>query len=91
MNKENTYVDNCKNDLADSKDTRTFADGAQFIGELKCGIPNGKGTFSYANGDKYIGRFKDDKRINGTTYDKYGNIIVKYQNGIKRTPMIAFE
>ena len=69
----------------------TYYDGRNYVGEFRRGMFNGQGTYTWPNGDKFIGRFKDDRRINGTTYDKYGNIVVKYLNGVKRTPMIAFE
>ena len=39
-------------------------------------------TFSsFPDGKKYVGEYKDDKRWNGTQYDKDGNITKKYVNG----------
>ena len=41
-------------------------------------------TFSsFPDGKKYVGEYKDDKRWNGTQYDKNGNIDYKYVNGNK--------
>ena len=39
-------------------------------------------TFSsFPDGKKYVGEYKDDKRWNGTEYDKDGNIIYRWVNG----------
>ena len=62
----------------------TFPNGANYKGELKDGIPNGQGTSTFPDGGKYVGGFKDGKRWNGTMYDKEGNIIGKWVNGVKQ-------
>jgi len=62
----------------------TFPNGAKYKGELKDGIPNGQGTSIFPDGGKYVGEFKDGKRWNGTMYDKEGNIIGKWVNGVKK-------
>jgi hypothetical protein len=54
----------------------TYADGDEYIGEVRDGLPHGEGTYMYANGDKYVGQFNDDKRHGQGTYswasgDKY--------------------
>jgi hypothetical protein len=48
---------------------------------LKDGQKNGRGTTTWADGYQYVGYFKDDEPWNGTTYDKNGNIYLKYVNG----------
>ena len=62
----------------------TFPNGAKYKGELKDRIPNGQGTSTFRDGGKYVGEFKDGKRWNGTIYDKEGNIIGKWWNGVKK-------
>jgi len=62
----------------------TYPNGAKYKGELKEGIPNGQGTSTLFDGRKYVGEFKDGKRWNGTMYDKEGNIIGKWWNGVKQ-------
>ena len=53
----------------------------KYEGQVENGIPNGQGTFTSSDGSKYVGEFKDDELWNGTTYDKNGNIYLKYVNG----------
>ena len=52
-----------------------------YKGEVENGEPKGKGIETFPNGEKYVGEFKDDEPWNGTTYDKNGNIFLKYVNG----------
>ncbi len=40
----------------------TFADGGNYEGECKGGLPNGQGTYTYSDGNKYVGEFKDGYR-----------------------------
>ena len=42
---------------------------------------HGQGTHTYPDGSKYEGEYKDDWELNGTQYDKNGNIKYKYVNG----------
>ena len=62
----------------------TFPNGAKYRGELKDGLLNGQGISTLFDGRKYVGEFKDGKRWNGTIYDKEGNIIGKWWNGVKQ-------
>ena len=56
------------------------SDGATFVGISKNGKRH-EGIFTYNDGDKYIGNYKDNKRWNGTRYDKEGNIIEIFVTG----------
>ena len=58
-----------------------FPNGNKYIGDWKDGKWNGQGTFTTSNGSKYEGEYKDDWELNGTQYDKNGNIKYKYVNG----------
>ena len=46
--------------LAHGIGTRTFGDGAEYVGPWQDGKKHGEGLFTYANGDKYVGHFEDD-------------------------------
>ena len=56
----------------------------EYVGEYKDGKKHGQGTYTWSDGEKYVGEFKDGKRWNGTMYDKEGNIIGKWWNGVKK-------
>ena len=59
----------------------TLPDGTKYIVEWKDGGPNGKGTETTIDGSKFVGKFKDDRFLKGTFYDKEGNIKSKILNG----------
>ncbi len=42
----------------------------------------GQGTFTYPDGRKGVGEFRNDRPWNITDYDKHGNILGKYVNGV---------
>jgi len=75
------YIGVVKDGKRHGQGTGTLPDGEKYDGEFKDGGKNGQGTFTYYDGDKYVGEFKDDEPWNGTTYDKNGNIYLKYVNG----------
>jgi len=58
----------------------------KYQGQVKDGKPNGLGVMNYPNGWKYVGSFKDGKLLNGTGYDKDGNILGKIVNGEQQYP-----
>ena len=51
------------------------------IGEWKDDKFHGQGTYTYDNGDVFEGEYKDGVQLNGTAYDKDGNILYKKVNG----------
>ena len=59
-------------------------DIGKYEGEIKNGFPNGQGTFTLNDGEKYVGEFKDGELWNGIFYEKNGNIIEKWVNGVKQ-------
>ena len=75
------YKGELKDGIPNGQGTSIFRDGGKYVGEFRDGLLNGQGTFTWSNGNKYIGEFKDDELWNGTTYDKNGNIYLKYVNG----------
>ena len=76
------YVGESKNGEPNGQGTMNLPDGTtKYIGEWKNGKPNGQGTEITTDGSKYVGEFKDDSFLNGTFYDKEGNIKSKMLNG----------
>jgi hypothetical protein len=61
----------------------TLPDGMKYMGEFKNGKNHGQGTFIFPDGRKWAGEFRGNKPWNITEYDKDGNIIGKYINGVK--------
>ena len=78
------YVGEWKNGKKHSQGTQTFPDGSKYVGEWKDGLLHGQGTLTFPDGGKYVGEFKDGKRWKGTEYDKYGNIVVKFVDGLRQ-------
>ena len=61
----------------------TWPSGNKYVGEWKKNVgPNGQGTLTFTDGEKYVGEWKDGKKWNGTQYDKNGNILRKWVNGV---------
>ena len=56
----------------------------KYVGEWKDNKQNGQGTVTTPDGIKYEGEWKDGNPWNGTDYDKDGNIIGKWVNGVKQ-------
>ena len=65
----------------DGQGTLTWSDGSKFVGEYKDDNKNGQGTYTFSNGWKFVVEYKDGEVLNGTFYDKDGNIIKKKVNG----------
>ena len=63
--------------------TYTWSDGRKYKGEFKNGKKHGRGTFTSINGYKYLGEWRKDKPWNVKFFDKNGNIIGKFVNGVK--------
>ena len=72
------YVGGMKGGKRHGQGTVTISDGSKYVGEWKDNKWNGQGTFTYGKskweGEKYVGEWKDGEKLNGTLYDKYGNI-----------------
>jgi len=78
------YVGEFKDGNWNGQGTLTFPDGGKYVGEFKDGDWDGQGTFTFPNGNKGIGEFKENKPLNITQYDKYGNITGRYVNGVEQ-------
>ena len=62
--------------------TYTSSDGRKYEGEFKYGVFHGHGTWTSPNGKKYVGEYKDGQYWEGIMYDKNGNILMKFVNGV---------
>ena len=80
------YEGEIENGLPNGSGTYTKTDGATYVGHFKDGLREGQGTFTWpddapVDAGKFIGEYKDNRRWNGTIYDKEGNIVYNYVNG----------
>ena len=75
------YNGEIKNGKPEGMGVLLYPSGTKYIGDWKDGRWNGQGTYTHSDGRKYVGEYKDGKPLNGTGYDKNGNIQVKFVNG----------
>ena len=80
------YIGEWKEGKEHGQGTKTYSVGGKYVGEWKDGKRDGQGTGILPVGTKFVGEHKDDIPWNGTVYDKYGNIQVKFVNGKGRKP-----
>ena len=78
------YVGEFRDGLLNGQGTFTWSNGNKYVGEFKDGLLNGQGISTLFDGRKYVGQFKDGKRWNGIIFDKEGNIIGKWLNGVEQ-------
>jgi len=78
------YMGEWKDGKRHGQGNMTYHDGRKYVGEWKDGERNGQGTITYPDGIKYVGEFKDGELWNGIFYEKNGNIIEKWVNGVKQ-------
>ena len=48
--------------------SKTYENGAEYIGELRFGKRDGQGTYTFPSGQKYVGEFKDGEYDGQGTY-----------------------
>ena len=78
------YVGEIKNGKPNGQGKWTLPNGNKYEGEWKDGEKHGRGSYTWSNGRKYIGEWKDGEIWKGTHFDKDGNIIAKWWNGVKQ-------
>ena len=78
------YVGEIKNGKPNGQGKWTLPYGNKYEGEWKDGEKHGRGSYTWSNGRKYIGEWKDGEIWKGTHFDKDGNIIAKWWNGVKQ-------
>ena len=78
------YLGEIRNGVPEGQGTFTFSDGQKYVGEFHEGQQHGQGTETLPDGTKYVGEFKDGTDWNTTGYDKDGNIIGKFVNGVEQ-------
>ena len=58
--------------------------GRKHVGQFKNGLLDGKGTMTNKKGGKYLGKWKKSQIWNASYYDKDGNIIQTWLNGVEQ-------
>ena len=61
----------------------TDPNGTMYVGKYKDGKKHGQGTYTLPDGYKSVGEWRVNQIWNIIKYDKDGNIIVKWVNGVK--------
>ena len=77
------YVGEFKDGYRNGQGTYAWSNGNKYIGEWRDGKYHGQGTYTSIKGYKYVGEWRENKSWNGKEYDKNGNIIGKFVNGVK--------
>ena len=78
------YVGDWKDGKRTGQGTYTWSNGNKYIGEWKDGKRTGQGTLTFPDGTKYVGEWKNGKEWNITLYEKNGNIIGRFVDGVKQ-------
>ena len=74
------YVGEVENGVPNGLGILYYPDGSDtYLGDY--GGRGGVGTYIFSDGRKYVGSWKDGEMLNGTTYDRDGNIISKFVKG----------
>ena len=77
------YIGEFKDGYRNGQGTYFWSGGNKYIGEWMDGKYHGQGTYTSVEGYKYEGEWRENKSWNGKEYDKNGNIIGKFVNGVK--------
>ena len=78
------YEGEIENGKPNGKGTLIYRNGTRYVGEYLDGTWNGQGSFYFPDGEKWVGEFKEDAPWNITWFDRDGNIIVKWGDGVKQ-------
>jgi hypothetical protein len=76
------FIGEYKDGREHGQGTVTWSNGDKYVGEWRNGKNHGKGTYTWHDGKKVIGDWRDNQPWNSTFYDKLGNIIGMYVNGV---------
>ena len=80
------YEGETANHLPHGKGIYTKTDGSTYVGIFKKGLRHGHGTFTWSKNapdgaGMYVGEYKNNKRWEGSIYDKLGKIVYSYLEG----------
>ena len=78
------YVGEWKDGKKYGQGTYIYHHGFKYVGEWKDNRKHGQGTYTLTDGNRFEGEWKDGKPWNLTIFDKNGNIIGKWVNGVKQ-------
>ena len=76
------YVGEWKDGEKHGQGTYTYHHGFKYVGEWKDNRKHGQGTYTLTDGNRFEGEWKDGKPWNLTIYNKNGNIIGKWLDGV---------
>ena len=79
------YIGEWKNGREHGQGTKTSSFGWKYVGEWMNGSAHGQGILTRKNGVKYVGEWKNRKEWEGTYYDKDGNVIATFSEGVKKS------
>jgi len=79
------YIGEIRDGKRHGQGTYTFSDGVKYVGAYKDGKYDGQGTYIFSDGARRVGEFKDRKLWEGTEYDKDGNVIATYSEGVRKS------
>ena len=79
------YVGGWKARKKHGQGNMTMADGSKCVGQWKDDRPHGYGTLTWPDGQRYVGEWKNGDPWEGTQYDKDGNVIVTYSEGVGKS------
>ena len=79
------YVGGWQDNKMHGQGTETLPSGSKYVGEWKDDKWRGQGTLTWPDGRKYVGEFRDNKPWNGTLYDKGGNALITFVNGVEKS------
>ena len=82
--KDYKYEGEIENGKPNGTGTLIYRNGTRYVGEYLDGTWNGQGSFYFPDGEKWVGEFKEDAPWNITWFDRDGNIIVKWGDGVKQ-------
>ncbi len=66
------------------KGSLIYRNGTKYEGDFKDGKWDGQGTLSFYNSEKWVGEFRKDAPWNITWYNKNGEVIANWSDGVKK-------
>ena len=82
LNDGGKYEGEYKDGKYHGQGTYTWSDGTKYVGEWKDGVFHGQGTLTSQDGRKEVGVWRESQPWNNIEYDKNGNTIGKWVNGV---------
>ena len=84
LNDGGCYEGEYKDGKYHGQGTETWSDGDKYEGEWKDGEKHGQGTLTSHDGRIEVGVWRESQPWNNIEYDKNGNTIGKWVNGVEQ-------